>query len=324
VSTVIFGGVRQGAQTRALQKGVDVLIATPGRLHDLIDQGFVSLKDVEIFVLDEADRMLDMGFINDVRKVVKALPIDRQTLFFSATMPPDIARLAHDILFKPEKISVSPPSSTVEAIEQYVLHVDRNNKSALLLHMLDRKELKTVLVFTRTKRGADAVVRILERAHIKADSIHGNKAQNARQRALENFKNGKIRVLVATDIAARGIDIDDLEYVINYEIPEVPETYVHRIGRGGRAGGKGTSYSFCDASERIDLRMIEKLIGKKIPVMEDHPFPPGTVRPPRPGQLHSNHPPQKPKEQTKETAKAEEQKRGIQKFTPRRSKKRRR
>jgi ATP-dependent RNA helicase RhlE len=322
-STVIFGGVRQGAQTRSLQKGVDILVATPGRLHDLIDQGYVSLKDVEIFVLDEADRMLDMGFINDVKKVVRALPQDRQTLFFSATMPPDIARLAHDILHKPEKIAVSPPSSTVETIEQYVYFVDRSNKSALLLHLLETKKMPSVLVFTRTKRGADVVVRTLEKNRIKADAIHGNKAQNARQRALMDFKNGRIRVLVATDIASRGIDIDDLEYVINYEIPEVPETYVHRIGRGGRAGGKGTSYSLCDASERIDLRAIEKLIGKKIPVVEDHPFPPGTQKPPRPGQLHSNHPPQKPQEQ-KAAHKTEEPKRGLQRFPPRKSKKRRR
>jgi len=320
-NTVIFGGVRQGAQTRALQKGVDILIATPGRLHDLIDQGFVSLRDVEIFVLDEADRMLDMGFINDVRKVVKALPEDRQTLFFSATMPRDIARLANEILDQPEKVAVAPPSTTVEAIEQFVYMVDRTNKSSLLLHLLKEKAIESLLVFTRTKRGADAVVNILRRNHIQADSIHGNKVQTARQRALQNFKSGKIRVLVATDVAARGIDIDDLEYVINYEIPEVSETYVHRIGRGGRAGAKGTAYSFCDISEKIDLLSIEKLIGKKIPVAEDNPFPPGHVRPPRPGQLHSNHPPQKPKE-PKAAEKAEE-KRGISKFPPSKSKKRR-
>ena len=272
-STVIFGGVGQQPQTNALQRGVDILIATPGRLLDLMAQKLISLKDVQIFVLDEADRMLDMGFIHDVKKILHALPHKRQSLFFSATMPPEIVKLSSTILHHPAKVSITPESPTVEIINQHLLFVDKGNKNALLMHLLKDTAIKTALVFTRTKHGADKVVRMLQKNHVKAEAIHGNKAQNARQRALANFKAQTTRVLVATDIAARGIDVDDMEFVINYEIPNIPETYVHRIGRTGRAGAKGTAYSFCDAEEKAYLRDIEKLIGKKIPVIENHPFP---------------------------------------------------
>ncbi len=271
--TVIFGGVSQHHQTIALQKGVDILVATPGRLLDLMNQRFISLHDIEIFVLDEADRMLDMGFIHDVKKLLAALPKKRQSLFFSATMPPEIVKLAATILHHPRKVEVTPVSSTVDIIQQQVYFVDKANKSDLLLEVLKDKNIKTALVFTRTKHGADKVVRILLKHHIKAEAIHGNKAQNARQRALTNFKEQTTRVLVATDIAARGIDVDDLQYVINYEMPNISETYVHRIGRTGRAGAKGTALSFCDAEEKPWLRDIEKLIDKKIPVIDNHPFP---------------------------------------------------
>lgn len=273
VSTVIFGGVGQQQQTNALQRGVDILIATPGRLLDLMSQKYVSLKDVKLFVLDEADRMLDMGFIHDVKKIIHALPEKRQSLFFSATMPPDIIKLSSTILHNPEKVTVTPVSSTVEIINQHMLFVDKGNKTALLLHILKDPKIKTALVFTRTKHGADKVVKALLKNNVKAEAIHGNKAQNARQRALANFKAQTTRVLVATDIASRGIDVDDMENVINFEIPNIAETYVHRIGRTGRAGAAGTAYSFCDAEEKEYLRDIEKLIGKKIPVMNDHPFP---------------------------------------------------
>ncbi len=272
-STVVFGGVGQLQQTNALQRGVDVLVATPGRLLDLMSQKFISLKEIQIFVLDEADRMLDMGFIHDVKKIIHALPQKRQSLFFSATMPPEIVKLSGTILHNPAKVSVTPESLTVDIINQHILFVDKGNKNALLMHILKDKTIKTALVFTRTKHGADKVVKVLLKNHVKAEAIHGNKAQNARQRALANFKSQATRVLVATDIASRGIDVDDMEFVINYEIPNIPETYVHRIGRTGRAGAKGTAYSFCDAEEKEYLRDIEKLIGKKIPVMEDHPFP---------------------------------------------------
>jgi len=271
--TVVFGGVNQNPQTTELQRGVDILVATPGRLLDLMSQGFITLRDVEFFVLDEADRMLDMGFIHDVKKIIAALPHRRQSLFFSATMPPEIVKLAGTILHNPLKVEVTPSATTVDIIKQYVFFVDKGNKNALLVDVLQDKNIKTALVFTRTKHGADKVVRILEKNRIKAEAIHGNKAQNARQRALSNFKAQSTRVLVATDIAARGIDVDDLEFVINYEIPNISETYVHRIGRTGRAGAKGTSLSFCDAEEKTWLKDIEKLIGKKIPVIDDHPFP---------------------------------------------------
>ncbi|MEZ4901698.1 MAG: DEAD/DEAH box helicase [Spirosomataceae bacterium] len=271
--TVIFGGVKQLRQTDALQQGVDILIATPGRLIDLMAQRFVSLKHLEIFVLDEADRMLDMGFVHDVRRIIAVLPQKRQSLFFSATMPPEIVTLADTILYKPEKVEVTPPSSTVDLIQQSVFFVDKENKNYLLLYLLENKTIETALVFTRTKHGADKVVKVLLRHNIKAEAIHGNKSQNARQNALNNFKEKSTRVLVATDIAARGIDVDELAYVFNYEIPEIPETYVHRIGRTGRAGAKGTAYSFCDTEERGSLKDIQKLIAKVIPVVEDHPFP---------------------------------------------------
>lgn len=278
-STVVFGGVNQNKQVQALKSGVDILIATPGRLLDLMNQGFVTLKHIEIFVLDEADRMLDMGFIHDVKKLLTALPKNRQSLFFSATMPPDIIKLAGTILSHPSKVEVTPVSSTADTIKQSVFFVDKANKNSLLLHILQDQKIKTVLVFTRTKYGADKVVKFLVKHGVTAEAIHGNKAQNARQRALNNFKSQTTRVLVATDIAARGIDVDDLEYVINYEIPNISETYVHRIGRTGRAGAKGTAFSFCDAEEKIHLKNIEKLIGKKIPVINDHPFPLENINP---------------------------------------------
>jgi ATP-dependent RNA helicase RhlE len=271
--TVVFGGVNQNPQTSALRDGVDILVATPGRLLDLMNQGFISLKEIEIFVLDEADRMLDMGFIHDVRKIISALPQKRQSLFFSATMPPEIVKLAGSIVYKPVKVEVTPSASTVDIVNQFVYFIDKGNKNALLLELLKDKKIKTALVFTRTKYGADKVVRVLKQKNIIAEAIHGNKAQNSRQRALTNFKSQSTRVLVATDIAARGIDVDDLEYVINYEIPNISETYVHRIGRTGRAGASGTAISFCDAEEKEYLRDIEKLITKKLQVIEDHPFP---------------------------------------------------
>jgi len=249
------------------------LVATPGRLLDLMNQGFLTLRDVEIFVLDEADRMLDMGFIHDVKKLLAVLPKNKQTLFFSATMPPEIVKLANSILHNPVKVSVTPDSSTVEIIQQSLFFVDKGNKSALLLEILKNPKIKTALVFTRTKHGANLVVKTLLKNDISAEAIHGNKAQSARQRALSNFKDQTTRVLVATDIAARGIDVDDLQYVINYEIPNIPETYVHRIGRTGRAGAEGTAYSFCDAEEKEYIRDIEKLIGKKIPIADNPMFP---------------------------------------------------
>jgi ATP-dependent RNA helicase RhlE len=269
---VIFGGVGQKAQTDALHRGVDILVATPGRLLDLMNQGFVNLRDIEIFVLDEADRMLDMGFIHDVKKIIAKLPAKRQTLFFSATMPTEIQKLSSTILTNPVKVEVTPISSTAEKIQQAVYFVEKQDKKNLLIHLLKDKSIETVLVFTRTKHGADKVVKDLMKINIKAEAIHGNKSQNARQRALTNFKARTTRVLVATDIAARGIDVDELAHVINYELPNIPETYVHRIGRTGRAGLSGIAYSFCDGEEKEFLDDIEKLIGLKLPVNEDHPF----------------------------------------------------
>ena len=270
---VIFGGVSQHAQTNALRNGVDILIATPGRLLDLIEQRYISLQNLEIFVLDEADRMLDMGFIHDVKKVITKLPPVRQTLFFSATMPKEIAILAGSILKNPVKVEVTPVSSTVDKINQHLYYVDRNDKRSLLIHLLKDKDITSALVFTRTKHGADKVAKELNRIGISADAIHGNKAQNARQRALLDFKTGRIRVLVATDIAARGIDVEDLSHVINFELPNIPETYVHRIGRTGRAGASGTAISFCDTEEKEFLKDINKLIKIAIPVVESHPYP---------------------------------------------------
>jgi ATP-dependent RNA helicase RhlE len=270
---VVFGGVSQVPQVNQLRRGVDILIATPGRLLDLVEQRIVNLSDIEILVLDEADRMLDMGFINDVRKIIAKLPTKRQTLFFSATMPSEIARLASSILNNPEKVEVTPISSTAEKVEQAIYFVEKNDKRSLLIHLLNKPGINSALVFTRTKHGADKVAKDLNRANIRTDAIHGNKSQSARQNALTNFKSGKIRVLVATDIAARGIDVEDLSHVINYELPNVPETYVHRIGRTGRAGAAGIALSFCDVEEREYLRDINKLTAQQIPVVEDHPYP---------------------------------------------------
>ncbi|GAB3332473.1 DEAD/DEAH box helicase [Larkinella ripae] len=275
--TVIFGGVSQHAQTQALKTGVDILIATPGRLLDLMNQRFVDLRHIELFVLDEADRMLDMGFIHDVKKVIAKLPTQRQSLFFSATMPPDVAKLADTILKKPAKVEVTPVSSTAETVKQAVYFVDKANKKRLLIHLLNDQTIGSALVFARTKHGADKVAKDLAKAGIQAEAIHGNKSQNARQRALSNFKNRQTRVLVATDIAARGIDVEELSHVINYELPNVPETYVHRIGRTGRAGNNGIAFSFCDAEEKEYLRDINKLIAKNIPVVDNHPYPMGTA-----------------------------------------------
>ena len=270
---VIFGGVGQSPQVSAIRSGADVVIATPGRLLDLMNQRLLSIADVEYFVLDEPDRMLDMGFIHDVKKLLAALPHKRQSLFFSATMPPEIVKLAGSILKNPASVSVTPVSSTVEIINQSVYFVDKGNKNDLLLDILQDTSIKTALVFTRTKHGADKVVKMLLKASIKAEAIHGNKSQNARQTALKNFKAQTTRVLVATDIAARGIDIDELEYVVNFELSNIAETYVHRIGRTGRAGAKGAAISFCDIEEKAYLKDIEKLIGKKIPVEEAHKYP---------------------------------------------------
>ncbi|HAM11287.1 MAG: DEAD/DEAH box helicase [Bacteroidetes bacterium GWE2_41_25] len=271
--TVVFGGVNQNSQTSTLRSGIDILVATPGRLLDLMNQGYISLKDIEIFVLDEADRMLDMGFIHDVRRIIASLPEKRQSLFFSATMPPEIVKLANTIVYKPVKVEVTPSASTVDIINQYVYFIDKGNKNAMLIDLLKDENIKTALVFTRTKYGAEKVTKVLKRKNISAEAIHGDKAQNARQRALSGFKAQTTRVLVATDIAARGIDVDDLEFVINYEIPNISETYVHRIGRTGRAGANGTAISFCDAGEMDYLKDIEKLITKKIQVVKDHPYP---------------------------------------------------
>jgi ATP-dependent RNA helicase RhlE len=270
--TVIFGGVPQNPQVQALKRGIDILVATPGRLHDLIQQNFIRLNQLEYFVLDEADRMLDMGFIHDVRKVVKLLPERRQNLFFSATMPEEIQKLADQILRNPLKVEVTPVSSTAEKVQQFVYFVSKPDKRKLLDWMLRQKMGKEpVLVFTRTKHGADRVARDMVKMGHTAEAIHGDKAQNARQRALNNFKTGKTRVLVATDIAARGIDIDQLAFVLNYELPNVPETYVHRIGRTGRAGNEGTAFSFCMDDEKPYLKDIQKLIRKEVAILETPP-----------------------------------------------------
>ncbi|HEK21003.1 DEAD/DEAH box helicase [Mucilaginibacter sp.] len=271
---VIFGGVSQNPQVDALRKGVDILVATPGRLLDLMNQGYVHINQIKMLILDEADRMLDMGFVNDVKKILAKVPAKRQTLFFSATMPKEIQSLADSILNNPEKVEVAPVSSTADTIQQAIYFVEKSNKKNLLIHILKDKNIKTLLVFTRTKHGADKVVKDLHKAGITAEAIHGNKSQNARQRALTNFKNRTTRVLIATDIAARGIDIDELSHVVNYELPNIPETYVHRIGRTGRAGASGIAMSFCDGEEEIEyLKDINKLIGKQVPIEEGHPYP---------------------------------------------------
>ena len=289
-STVVFGGVNQKGQVARLKRGVDILIATPGRLLDLMNQGFISLDQIQIFVLDEADRMLDMGFIHDVKKLLAALPDKRQSLFFSATMPPEIVKLSRAILHNPAKVEITPESPTVEAIRQGLYYVDKGNKKNLLVDVLQDEGITSALVFTRTKHGANKVVKILQSSNIEAEAIHGNKSQSARQQALGNFKNGMTRVLVATDIAARGIDVDELQYVINYEMPNIPETYIHRIGRTGRAGLNGTALSFCDAQEKTYLRDIEKLIGKKLPVVEEHDFPLVDHNPPAPEKQQQRRP----------------------------------
>lgn len=272
-NTVIFGGVNQNKQTAAIRNGVDVLIATPGRLLDLMNQGFINLKDIQYFVLDEADRMLDMGFIHDIRKVISVLPQKRQSLFFSATMPDTIVELSRKILNSPKKIAVTPVSSTAQTIQQYLYYTNKSTKKDLLLHILKDPKMDQVLLFDRTKHGADRIVRDLKKKNISAAAIHGDKAQNQRQKALNQFKDKEIRVLVATDIAARGIDIDKLQYVINFDIPNVAETYVHRIGRSGRAGEAGVSISLCEPEENDYLKDIEKLIKQKIPVVKENPFP---------------------------------------------------
>jgi len=272
-NTVIFGGVKQGTQTNALANGVDVLVATPGRLLDLMGQGFISLNDIGYFVLDEADRMLDMGFINDIKKLLDKLPKNRQSLFFSATMPNSILTLSNTILHNPKKIAVHQVSTTAETIQQSIYYTNKSDKKDLLFHILKNKDINQILVFSRTKHGADRIVRNLQKNNIEAAAIHGDKSQNQRQRALQSFKDYKVRVLVATDIAARGIDIDKLSYVLNYDIPNEPETYVHRIGRCGRAGEKGVSISICEPEENVYAKDIEKLIKQKIEAVQNHPFP---------------------------------------------------
>ena len=272
-SAVIFGGVGQAPQVEQLKKGVDILVATPGRLGDLYGQKLIDLSKLEIFVLDEADRMLDMGFIHDVRRILGWLPKQKQTLFFSATMPPEVRGLVDGLLVNPVKVAVNPVSSPVEIIDQKLYYVDRGNKTRLLAHLIRELDVKNALVFTRTKHGANKVAGDLAKAGISAAAIHGNKSQTARQQALADFKAGRVQALVATDIAARGLDIEELSHVFNYNLPDVPETYVHRIGRTGRAGHGGTAISFCDINEKEELKAIEKLIGKAVPVVENHPWP---------------------------------------------------
>ena len=287
---VIYGGVTQNPQTRDLARGVDILVATPGRLLDLINQKYVSLSHIKYFVLDEADLMLDMGMLQDVRKIIVFLPKIRQTMFFSATMPTEIAKLANTILKNPVKIEITPVASTVDIIEQEVYYVDKGNKINLLIHLLKNKEIISALVFSRTKHGADKIVKSLEKAGLMAQAIHGNKSQNARQLALNNFKERKTRILVATDIAARGIDVEELSHVFNFDLPEVPETYVHRIGRTGRAGLGGIAISFCDYLEKPLLKDIQKLICKSIPEVKNHPYPLVDLNPEKPPKQGSRRP----------------------------------
>ena len=271
-NVVIYGGVKQAAQTNALRSGTDILVATPGRLLDLISQGYITLKDVKYFVLDEADQMLDMGFVHDIKKIISKLPVKRQSLFFSATMPNAIIDLSGKILGNPQKVTIKPKQATAEKVEQAIYFVSKPNKPKLLIHIIENNPNSSVLVFSRTKHGADKIVRVLGKSHIKAAAIHGNKSQGARQRALGNFKKGELNILVATDIAARGIDIDELSLVINFDLPNIPETYVHRIGRTGRAKASGIALSFCNAEEKAYLKDIQKLINQEIPVISEHPF----------------------------------------------------
>lgn len=271
-NTVIFGGVKQGNQTDELRRGVDIVVATPGRLLDLIGQGLLSLKEIEYFVLDEADQMLDMGFIHDIKKIIVLLPSPRQSLFFSATMSPTILGLSHKILGEPIKVTIEPEKATTELVEQSVYHVSKQDKRSLLIHLLSNEDNNSTLIFSRTKHGADNIVKVLRKANIHAEAIHGNKSQGARQKALSQFKSGETDVLVATDIAARGIDVSELGLVINFDLPNVPETYVHRIGRTGRAKATGKAISFCDIEERPLLKDIQKLIDKQISVVAEHPY----------------------------------------------------
>ncbi len=271
--TVIFGGVNEKPQIAELKRGVDILVATPGRLLDLMQRGLVKLNNVALFVLDEADRMLDMGFIHDVKRITKALPAKRQTLFFSATMPAPIRRLASSLVTNPKSVAVDPVSSAVEAVVQNVYFTDKDSKRDLLVHLLANPECQRVLVFARTKHGSDRVARHLEKAGKSVAAIHGNKAQNARTRALEGFRSGEVQILVATDIAARGIDVDDISHVINFDLPNIPETYVHRIGRTARAGKGGTAISLCDTEERSFLTDIERLTGKRLSVIPEGSYP---------------------------------------------------
>ncbi|MEM8737325.1 MAG: DEAD/DEAH box helicase [Planctomycetota bacterium] len=268
---VVYGGVNQNPQVRKLERGVDILVATPGRLLDLMNQGHVDLSRIETFILDEADRMLDMGFIPDIRKVSKQIPRQRQTLLFSATMPPAIAKLAHDLLTDPVRIDIAPQSTTADRVEQSVYFVDKPHKPALIVHLLSKHAISRAIVFTRTKYGADKLVKKLRQADVPAEAIHGNKSQNARQRSLDRFRDGKCHILIATDIASRGIDVDNVSHVFNYDLPDDPESYVHRIGRTARAGASGTAVAFCDQEERGNLTAIERLIGIRIPVLDDHP-----------------------------------------------------
>ncbi len=272
-NVVVFGGVKQGTQTNQLRGGTDILVATPGRLLDLISQGFITLRDIKYFVLDEADQMLDMGFIHDIKKIIAKLPTKRQSLFFSATMPAAIVNLSGEILGNPKKVSITPKQATAEKVEQAVYFVSKPNKSKLLIYLLEKNTEASVLVFSRTKHGADKIVRILGKANIKSAAIHGNKSQGARQRALGNFKKGALTILIATDIAARGIDVEELSLVVNYDLPNISETYVHRIGRTGRAKASGKALSFCNTEEKAYLKDIQKLINQKIPVITEHPFP---------------------------------------------------
>ncbi|MEM9831916.1 MAG: DEAD/DEAH box helicase [Bacteroidota bacterium] len=271
-NTVIFGGVKQGSQVQALQRGVDILVATPGRLLDLLGQGIITLRAIEYFVLDEADQMLDMGFIHDIRKIIARLPERRQSLFFSATLPPESLNLSRQILGNPEKVTIKPEQTTAEKVQQSVYFVEKRSKAKLLIHLLQTEAIDSALVFSRTKHGANKIVKLLGRAGIQSNAIHGNKSQTARQKALNSFKTGKTNVLIATDIAARGIDVEELSHVVNYDLPNVPETYVHRIGRTGRAGASGVALSFCDTEEKAYLRDIQRTINQKIPVADDHPF----------------------------------------------------
>jgi ATP-dependent RNA helicase RhlE len=283
-NTVIFGGVKQGKQVNTLRGGIDILIATPGRLLDLMNQGFISLRDIEYAVLDEADQMLDMGFIHDIKKIIATLPPKRQSLFFSATMPKTIVELSRKVLGDFEQVTIKPQQATAERVEQGIYFIAKPDKVKLLVHLLEDKNDDSVLIFSRTKHGANKIVKKLAQADIEAAAIHGNKSQTARQKALGAFKDGKLKVLVATDIAARGIDVEELSLVINYDLPNVPETYVHRIGRTGRASASGMALSFCDVEERAYLRDIEKLIKQEVPKITAHPFVDDAKEPEKPKQ----------------------------------------